>query len=218
MKPEFPRVTSMTTAYDVPPTLLIERLKERLQKEGKIKPPEWAPFARTGVHTEKAPVQPDWWYRRVAAVLRKVYMHGPVGTSRLAAEFGGRRDDGSAPYHPRKGSRSIAREAMQQLEAIRRKKLAELQQIQGQAAAEQQYREQVQAQRQTIMRQILTPEARERLGRIELAYPELKENIENQLIQLAQSGRVQRQIDDPTLRQILERVIPRRRDIKIERR
>jgi len=64
----------------------------------------------------------------------------------------------------------------------------------------------------------LTPEARERLGRIELAYPELKENIENQLIALAQSGRVQRMIDDPTLRQILERVIPRKRDIKIERR
>src|SRR2546430_15788503 len=66
------RALPMTTAYDVPPTLLIERLKDRLQKEGKIKPPEWAPFARTGVHTEKAPVQPDWWYRRVAAVLRKV--------------------------------------------------------------------------------------------------------------------------------------------------
>src|SRR5437773_2394638 len=105
-----------------------------------------------------------------------------------------------------------------ELDAIRRKKLMELQQAQTQAAAEQQYREQVQAQRQTILRQILTPEARERLGRIELAYPELKENIENQLIQLAQSGRVQRQIDDATLRQILERVIPRRRDIKIERR
>ena len=105
-----------------------------------------------------------------------------------------------------------------ELDAIRRKKLMELQQAQTQAAAEQQYREQVQAQRQTILRQILTPEARERLGRIELAYPELKENIGNQLIQLAQSGRVQRQIDDPTLRQILERVIPRRRDIKIERR
>jgi len=62
----------MTTAYDVPPGLLIERLKDRLQQDGKIKPPEWAPFARTGVHTEKAPTQPDWWYRRVAAVLRKV--------------------------------------------------------------------------------------------------------------------------------------------------
>jgi len=106
----------------------------------------------------------------------------------------------------------------EELEAIRRRKMAELQQAQSQATAEQQYREQVQAQRQLILRQILTPEARERLGRIELAYPELKENIENQLISLAQSGRVQRQIDDATLRQILERVIPRRRDIKIERR
>lgn len=108
----------MTTVFDVPPGLLIEKLKEQLQAEGKIKPPEWAKFARTGVHTEKAPVQPDWWYRRIAAVLRKVYVNGPVGSARLAAEFGGRRDDGSAPYHPRRGSRSIAREAMQQLETL----------------------------------------------------------------------------------------------------
>lgn len=108
----------MTTVYDVPPGLLIERLKDQLEKEAKIKPPEWARFARTGVHTEKAPVQKDWWYRRVAAVLRKVYLKGPVGSTRLAAEFGGRRADGSAPAHPRRGSRSIAREAMQQLESL----------------------------------------------------------------------------------------------------
>ncbi len=87
-----------------------------------------------------------------------------------------------------------------------------------QSAAEQQYRDQVQAQRQQVLRQILSPEARERLGRIELAYPELKENIENQLISLAQSGRVQRVIDDATLRQLLERVVPRKREMKIERR
>lgn len=108
----------MTTAYDVPPALLIERLKDHLEKEGKIAPPAWALFARTGQHTERAPTQRDWWYRRVAAVLRKVYIRGPVGTMRLAAEFGGRRDDGSAPYHPRRGSRSVAREAMQQLESL----------------------------------------------------------------------------------------------------
>ena len=105
-----------------------------------------------------------------------------------------------------------------ELEAIRRRKLLELQQYQDQAAAQQQMREQVMAQRQTILRQILTPEARERLGRIELAYPELADSIENQLIALAQSGRVQRAIDDNTLKQILERVMPKRRDIKIERR
>src|SRR3990170_4903039 len=71
----------MPTAYDVPPAILIERLKAHLEQDGKIKPPVWAPFARTGVHTEKAPSQADWWFRRVASVLRKVYVHGPIGTA-----------------------------------------------------------------------------------------------------------------------------------------
>ena len=106
----------------------------------------------------------------------------------------------------------------EELDAIRRRKFQELQQAQDQAAAQQQMREQAQVQRQQILRQILTPEARERLGRIELAYPDLADNIESQLISLAQSGRVQRAIDDATLKQILERVMPRKREIKIERR
>jgi len=117
----------MTTVYDVPAQPLLNRLAEHLRSEGKVTPPEWAPFARTGVHTEKAPGQRDWWYLRAASVLRKVYLLGPVGTSRLAAEFGGARDDGSAPYHPRKGSGNIVRTALQQLEeagyvAIREKR------------------------------------------------------------------------------------------------
>src|SRR5256884_1055464 len=95
------RVPPMTTAYDVPPGLLIDRLKDRLQQEGKIKPPEWAPFARTGVHTEKAPTQPDWWYRRVAAVLREAYLKRPVVTARLPAGFRGRAGRRPAPLQPR---------------------------------------------------------------------------------------------------------------------
>ena len=105
-----------------------------------------------------------------------------------------------------------------ELDAIRRRKLAEYQQAQEQAVVHAQAREQQLAQRQLILRQILTPEARERLGRIELAYPDLTESIESQLIALAQSGRVQKVIDDETLRQILTRLIPKKREIKIERR
>ncbi len=117
----------MTTVYDVPAERLLSRLSDHLRSEGKVRPPEWAPFVRTGIHTENAPVQKDWWYLRVASVLRKVYLLAPVGTSRLSAEFGGARDDGSAPYHPRKGSRNIVRTALQQLEeagyvAIREKR------------------------------------------------------------------------------------------------
>ncbi|OGS49939.1 MAG: 30S ribosomal protein S19e [Euryarchaeota archaeon RBG_16_68_12] len=106
----------MTTAYDVPAERLLSRLADHLRSEGKVSPPEWAPFVRTGIHTENAPIQKDWWYLRVASVLRKVYLLAPVGTSRLSAKFGGARDGGSAPYHPRKGSRNIVRTALQQLE------------------------------------------------------------------------------------------------------
>ena len=108
----------MTTAFDVPPNLLIERLSGEFKTGGKVTVPAWALYARTGVHTEKAPEQADWWYIRLAAVLRKVYVTGPIGSSRLAAEFGGKRDGGSAPSHPRKGSGSVTRECLQQLEAL----------------------------------------------------------------------------------------------------
>jgi len=108
----------MTTVYDVPPTMLIEKVAKYLKEEAKMEPPEWAPFVKTGVHTEKSPTNPDWWFTRSAAVLRKVYILGPMGPSRLAAEFGGRRDHGSAPYHPRKGSRAILRHSLLQLEKL----------------------------------------------------------------------------------------------------
>lgn len=106
----------------------------------------------------------------------------------------------------------------EELEALRKKKLEELQLRQQQQMAEEAQQAQMEAQKQSILRQILTPEARERLGRIQLAYPEVAENVSNQLILLAQSGRVQSVIDDTTLRQILRKILPKKREIKIERR
>ena len=107
----------MTTAFDVPPALLIPEAAKRLHAVKQIEAPEWAPFVKTGIHTEKPPVQEDWWHTRVAAVLRKVYTDGPVGTETLRAHFGGFRDRGNKPNKAAKGSGSIARTALQQLEA-----------------------------------------------------------------------------------------------------
>jgi small subunit ribosomal protein S19e len=106
----------MPTPYEVPANLLIARVADRLKQEGKIAPPDWSRYAKTGVHREKSPLNPDWWFERVAAILRKVYIKGPIGSSRLAAEFGGRVDRGVKPYRARKGSRSIARHSLRQLE------------------------------------------------------------------------------------------------------
>ena len=72
--------------------------------------------------------------------------------------------------------------------------------------------------RAEVLRRILTPEARERLARIRLAKPDVAGAVEQQLIALAASGRIQRAIDDPTLRALLERIAPEKREIKITRR
>ena len=106
----------MTTVYDVPPNKLIPHIAEKLKKDPALKEPEWAHYVKTGTHREKVPSQPDWWYTRLAAVLRKVYVKGPIGSSRLTSEFGGYRDRGSKPNRAVKGSGSIARKALMMLE------------------------------------------------------------------------------------------------------
>lgn len=106
----------------------------------------------------------------------------------------------------------------EELEEIRRRKMEQLQQQAERQAAQEEVAAEVQAQRQAVLRKILTPEARERLGRITLAYPDMAQQIEDRLISLAQSGRLSGAIDDNTLRQILRALVPKKRDIKIERR
>jgi len=107
----------MTTVYDVPPQLLIDQTAVKLQEFEQIAQPEWAADVKTGTHTETQPVQENWWHIRTAAVLRKVYVNGPIGTERLAGEFGGAKDRNVKPYKAVKGSRSIIRNVLQQLEA-----------------------------------------------------------------------------------------------------
>ncbi len=105
-----------------------------------------------------------------------------------------------------------------ELEEIKRRKLMELQKQQEIAAMQEEQRRQVEMEKAAILRQIMTPEARERLARIKMAHPEIAESVENQLIVLAQTGRLDRMIDDGTLKRILERAIPKKREIKIKRR
>ena len=106
----------MVHPNDVPTDRLLPKLAVELKNLKAVAPPPWAEFVKTGVHKQRGPVQPDWWYLRSASVLRKIYLQGNVGIERLSAEYGGKRDRGSAPYHARTGSRSILREIVHQLE------------------------------------------------------------------------------------------------------
>jgi programmed cell death protein 5 len=104
-----------------------------------------------------------------------------------------------------------------ELEELRRRKMAELQRSQEAQVMAQEQQRQVDQQRQMIMRQILTPPARDRLANLRMAYPDIARLVEDQLIALVQSGRIQQQVDDNTLKEILRRVAPKKREIKIER-
>lgn len=109
-----------------------------------------------------------------------------------------------------------------ELEKIRKKRAQELQQQQAfqESMLEEQEKQQqaFEEQKKQILRAILTNDARERLGRIKVARPEIAENIEHQLILAAQQGQLQSKINDEQLRMLLKKIMPKKRDISIKRR
>jgi programmed cell death protein 5 len=105
-----------------------------------------------------------------------------------------------------------------ELDILRQRKMQELQMRAQQEAIAQDQAKRMEAEKANMMRQLLTPEARERLANLRMTRPDVVESVENQLIMLVQSGRITQQIDDYTLRQILRKIMPQKREIKIERR
>lgn len=101
---------------DVHPQKLIEKLTEELKNRDEIDPPEWSHFVKTGPHKERPPDQPDWWHRRSASLLKKIFEKGPMGVSKLRSLYGGRVKRGSSPERFRKGGGKIVRKILQQLE------------------------------------------------------------------------------------------------------
>lgn len=110
---------------------------------------------------------------------------------------------------------------MTDIEDLRRKRMEQLQQQAAQQASEaeaqEMQRQQFEAQKKQIMMQILSPEARSRLANIRLTRPEFVEQIELQLIQLAQAGRIKSKITDEQLKQLLKQLSGQKREINITR-
>jgi small subunit ribosomal protein S19e len=107
----------MPTPLDVPSDELIDRLSKYLKENvGEVAPPAWALTAKTGSHKERPPANIDWWYVRSASLLRKMYLHGPIGIARLRVEYGGRLRKGTHIEHSRASGGSAIREPLQQLQ------------------------------------------------------------------------------------------------------
>lgn len=107
------------------------------------------------------------------------------------------------------------------IEEIRKRKLMELQKkyLEQQKAQEEalQREMELEAQLDAIMRKVLTPEARERLGRVKLVRSELARQVELVLAQLYQAGQITEPLDDAKLKKILAQIDARtRRDFRIK--
>src|SRR6476660_2828142 len=107
----------MAKVYDVPADELIAKLAEQLKNDKKIVATAWSPFVKTGSHAQRIPQDKDWWYVRCASLLRKIYLHGPLGVADLRREYGGKKQIGYSLAHHRRAGGAIIRRALQQLES-----------------------------------------------------------------------------------------------------
>ena len=113
---KYREVTNMVKAYDVDQNELVGAIAVQLQKDGKISMPEWANFVKTGNNKERPPIQSDWWFRRAASILKRVYTQGPIGVEKLRTVYGSAKNRGVRPGRFVKSGGKLIRVLLQQLE------------------------------------------------------------------------------------------------------
>ena len=106
----------MVNVHDVPSQKLIGALAEQMKSVPGIEEPEWAKYVKTGSHTERVPHESDWWFTRAASLMRKLYLHGPIGLGDLKRAYGGSKALAYFPKHHRDAGGSNIRKILMQLE------------------------------------------------------------------------------------------------------
>ena len=104
----------MAAIQDLKTNETIKKLSEALKDAITI--PEWANFVKTGHGKTKRPESKDWYRMRAASILRKVYLNGPIGTSKLKKVYTHKKNRGHKPEKTTLASGKIIRTILQQLE------------------------------------------------------------------------------------------------------
>jgi programmed cell death protein 5 len=104
-----------------------------------------------------------------------------------------------------------------ELEQIRKRKLMSMQNRMGDEQRQAQAEQQMENQKQALLAKILTPEARQRLNNLKMVKKDFAENIEMQLIEMAQTGKLPIPLSDVQLKSILIQLQSRKRETTIRR-
>jgi small subunit ribosomal protein S19e len=107
------------TVRDVPSAKFIAEYAKNLKLNQNFIVPKWVDLAKTGVHKELAPYDPDWYYIRAAAVARKIYLRQGTGVGALRKRFGGAYRRGARPEVHQDASGGIIRSIVKNLDQIK---------------------------------------------------------------------------------------------------
>jgi small subunit ribosomal protein S19e len=106
----------MPNVYETKASAVIAAAAQELK--GKVKKPAYIGFVKSSAGRERMPVSPDFWYVRCASILRKVYIKGPIGVSRLRTWYGNKKEHVIHRKHYVKAGGSIIRDALTELEKL----------------------------------------------------------------------------------------------------
>lgn len=92
-------------------------LAHALKDYPEFKAPEWSLFVKTSTHKQRPTAEADFWYKRVASILRQAYLQGIIGVNRLRTRYGGRKNRGMKPAQFKPAGGKMIRLMLQQAEA-----------------------------------------------------------------------------------------------------
>ena len=106
------------TVKDVAPFDFVVAYAAQLKRSGKVEVPKWVDIAKTAHWKELAPYDPDWYYIRAAAIVRKVYLRQGTGVGALKKRFGGAYRRGAAPERHQDGAGGLIRTILLSLDEL----------------------------------------------------------------------------------------------------
>jgi small subunit ribosomal protein S19e len=106
----------MSQIYEIPAQKYNDLLAAKLATMPEFAMPEWALYVKTSVSKVRPPINNDWWYARVASILRQISIQGVVGVGRLRVRYGSKKNRGMKPEVFMKASGKAIRIMLQQAE------------------------------------------------------------------------------------------------------
>lgn len=111
-------MAKQATVKDVAPAKFIAAYAAHLKKGGKVALPAWVDLVKTSSNNELAPLDPEWYYIRAAAIIRRIYIRGGIGIGYMRKVFGRADREGPTPVHMGLCSGSVIRSVLKNLEKM----------------------------------------------------------------------------------------------------